>query len=59
MGSTADNQHPAALLFSSLPMLSSTLTTSWPLNPLDLTFASRANSGLLAWAQKLYALSQV
>jgi hypothetical protein len=53
------NQHPAAALFSSLPMVASTLATSWPLNPLDLAFASRANAGLLAWGSKLYALSQV
>jgi hypothetical protein len=40
-------------------MVASTLATSWPLNPLDLAFASRANAGLLAWGSKLYALSQV
>jgi len=29
------------------------------LNPLDMRFPSRANAGVLSWAGKLYALSQV
>lgn len=29
------------------------------LNPLDMRFPSRANAGVLIWAGKLYALSQV
>lgn len=33
------------------------LTDGWLLNPLDLSFAPRANAGVLHWAGKLYALS--
>jgi len=29
------------------------------LNPLDMRFPSRANAGVLNWAGKLYALSEV